>query len=61
MILWLDASSFQLHGLGMHGMSAADVGHLTVCGGSLNSDKYGAFLKTHMLPSPYVLSRQGQN
>lgn len=42
-------------------MSAAGVGHLTVCDGTLNSAKYCAILETHMLPSARALFRRGQN
>uniref|UniRef100_A0A4W6DQP0 Tc1-like transposase DDE domain-containing protein n=1 Tax=Lates calcarifer TaxID=8187 RepID=A0A4W6DQP0_LATCA len=42
-------------------ISAAGVGHLTVCDGTLNSAKYCAILETHMLPSAHALFRQGQN
>uniref|UniRef100_A0A4W6D530 Tc1-like transposase DDE domain-containing protein n=1 Tax=Lates calcarifer TaxID=8187 RepID=A0A4W6D530_LATCA len=42
-------------------MSAAGVGHLTVCDGTLNSAKYCAILETHMLPSARALFHRGQN
>uniref|UniRef100_A0A3P8SIG2 Tc1-like transposase DDE domain-containing protein n=1 Tax=Amphiprion percula TaxID=161767 RepID=A0A3P8SIG2_AMPPE len=38
-------------------MSAAGVGHLTVCDGTLKS----AILQTHMLSSTHVLFHRGQN
>ncbi|MDF4419950.1 transposase, partial [Vibrio parahaemolyticus] len=42
-------------------MSAAGVGHLTVCDGTLNSTKYCTILETHMLPSARALFRRGKN
>uniref|UniRef100_A0A4W6ESG7 Tc1-like transposase DDE domain-containing protein n=1 Tax=Lates calcarifer TaxID=8187 RepID=A0A4W6ESG7_LATCA len=48
-----------VHGLGCR--SAAGVGHLTVCDGTLNSAKYCVIFETHMLPSARALFRRSQN